>query len=90
MACVKFHPHHGINIVLGENNTVAFRKSSFAHGLVFSERSLKPGEIFLVEITQTEVYKTAYCDFILKTICIIPVINYSWGGMVIYDWGSLN
>ena len=51
MACVKFHPHHGINIVLGDNSTVAYRKASFAHGLVFSERSLKPGEIFLVEIT---------------------------------------
>ena len=51
MAYVKFHPHHGINIVLGDNSTVAYRKASFAHGLVFSERSLKPGEIFLVEIT---------------------------------------
>ena len=55
MQCVKFHPHHGSNIVLDENNTVAYRKASFANGLVFSERSLKPGEIFLLEITQTEL-----------------------------------
>lgn len=53
--CVQFHHHHGANIVLGENNTVAYRKASFAHGLVFSQRSLKPGEVFLVEITQTEL-----------------------------------
>ncbi len=52
---VRFHAHHGINIVLGENNTIAHRKASFAHGLVFSERSLKPGEIFLLEITETEL-----------------------------------
>lgn len=52
---VQFHPHHGANIVLGENGTVAYRKASFAHGLVFSQRSLKPGEVFLVEITQTEL-----------------------------------
>jgi len=40
---------------MGENNTVAHRKASFAHGLVFSERSLQPGEIFLLEITETEL-----------------------------------
>ena len=55
MNCVRFHTHHGSNIVLGENNTVAYRKASFANGLVFSERSLKPNEVFLVEITQTEL-----------------------------------
>ncbi|KAK4037107.1 neuralized-like protein 2 isoform X1 [Daphnia magna] len=52
---VRFHSHHGSNIVLGENNTVAYRKASFANGLVFSERSLKPGEVFFVKITQTEL-----------------------------------
>lgn len=55
ISCVRFHSHHGSNIVLGENNTIAYRKASFANGLVFSERSLKPGEVFLVEITQTEL-----------------------------------
>jgi neuralized-like protein 2 len=54
-SCVRFHSHHGSNIVLGENNTVAYRKASFANGLVFSERSLKPGEVFFVKITQTEL-----------------------------------
>lgn len=52
---IKFHGHHGSNIVLGENSTVAYRKASFANGLVFSESSLKPGEVFQVEITQTEL-----------------------------------
>lgn len=54
-ACLKFHNHHGSNIVLGENDTVAYRKASFANGLVFSERPLKPGVVFQVEITQTEL-----------------------------------
>ena len=53
--CVRFHSHHGSNIVLGENNTIAYRKASFANGLVFSERSLEPGEVFFVKITQTEL-----------------------------------
>lgn len=50
----RFHPYHGSNIILFEDNTVAYRKTSFAHGLTFSERPLLPGEIFLVEIERTE------------------------------------
>lgn len=52
---MKFHSHHGNNIVLDGSSTIANRKASFAHGLVFSERSLKPGEVFLLEITGTEL-----------------------------------
>jgi neuralized-like protein 2 len=57
---------------------VAYRKASFAHGLVFSERSLKPGEVFLVEITQTEVYKTA--DFVNKNSVFNTLLQLGWNG----------
>ncbi|XP_063367088.1 neuralized-like protein 2 [Cydia amplana] len=50
----RFHHYHGSNIILFEENTVAYRKASFAHGLTFSEKPLLPGEIFLVEIEKTE------------------------------------
>ncbi|CAG5131074.1 unnamed protein product, partial [Candidula unifasciata] len=50
----RFHKAHGQNIRLLQGNTVAHREVSFAHALVFSEKPLQPGEIFLVEIEKTE------------------------------------
>lgn len=54
MPVTRFHPYHGLNISLESDDQVACRTTSFAHALTFSEKPLKPGEVFLVEIEKNE------------------------------------
>ena len=54
MSILKFHPRHGENICLCDDNQVARRLSSFAHAIGFSEKPLNPNEIFLIEIEINE------------------------------------
>ncbi|KAF7204712.1 neuralized-like protein 2 [Nothobranchius furzeri] len=52
---MEFHPIHGANVRLDPTGTQATRVESFANGVCFSQRPLKPGEIFLIEIEEKEL-----------------------------------
>ncbi|CAK6961662.1 neuralized-like protein 2 [Scomber scombrus] len=52
---MEFHPIHGRNVQLDQSGTQATRVESFANGVCFSKNSLKPGEIFLIEIEDKEL-----------------------------------
>ena len=51
---MRFHSYHGDNIRLYEDGCVACRDVSFAHAITFSDKPLRPGEIFLIEIERNE------------------------------------
>ncbi|XP_070575762.1 neuralized-like protein 2 [Ptychodera flava] len=50
----RFHESHGLNIELQEGGVVAKRMASFANAITFSEKPLKQGEVFLIEIEDHE------------------------------------
>lgn len=54
MPPVRFHTTCGDNIQLLDDNMVAYRQTSFAHAITFSEKPLHPMEIFLIEIEKNE------------------------------------
>ena len=54
MSVMRFHKYHGENIQLFDNGVVAYRESSFAHAISFSEKPLLPRELFLIEIEKNE------------------------------------
>jgi neuralized-like protein 2 len=54
MAMTRFNGHHGNNLLLDEDRQVAYRKTSFANAIAFSEKPLLENEIFLIEIERNE------------------------------------
>ena len=54
MPTIRFHPYHGENIRMFDDNMVAYRETSFAHAISISEKPLHPREIFLIEIEKNE------------------------------------
>ena len=59
----QFHTKCGRNIKLTDNCTVASRVDSYNCGIVFSNGSLKNGEVFEVLVYCTCVYSICVCIF---------------------------
>lgn len=51
-----------------DDDLVAHRRRSFAHGIVFSEKPLNPGEVFLLEIVRNEGGWSGHLRFGLTTL----------------------
>jgi hypothetical protein len=51
---LRFHTLRGRNIELSEEDRYAVRTRSFKHGLLFSNRPLRPYELFEVEVMELE------------------------------------
>ena len=54
MPQIHFHENRGVNIELKHDNQVARRSASFANAITFSDRPLRPGELFLIEVEEQE------------------------------------
>ena len=55
-------------MLLDEKRLIATRIKSFTHGMTFSERTLSPGEFFIVEIEQTTEQWTGHIKIGLTQI----------------------
>jgi hypothetical protein len=54
MIKLGFHDVHGRNIKLGKQGRLAKRTESFQHGVVFSNRPIRPYEVFEIEVKEME------------------------------------
>ena len=56
----KFHHNIGANIVLLEEGTVAYRKKSYDHGIVFTKYPITSGALFEVKIEEIDPVHHGY------------------------------
>uniref|UniRef100_A0A915JF21 NHR domain-containing protein n=1 Tax=Romanomermis culicivorax TaxID=13658 RepID=A0A915JF21_ROMCU len=51
---MRFHSHHGKNLILTDDRKRARRRCGFGNGILFGDRPLRPLELFCLEICQVE------------------------------------